>query len=155
MDWSPQSSKRIQDISGWGRHFPNQNLTVYAGAGWLFHNQQLLCPVIYARALFRYVAHADFDLYKNKLVLYGDVESVSRTEMPATKPHRRNWIGSSRLRRAVEEIWNSRSITEQDQPLDRAGLIQKYLAVQLRVSFDISKAGSWHRSGQTDSQPCQ
>ena len=28
---------------------------------------------------------------------------------------------------------------EQDQPLDRGGLIQKYLAVQLRVSFDVSK----------------
>ena len=28
---------------------------------------------------------------------------------------------------------------EQDQPLDREGLIQKYLAVQLRFSFDFSK----------------
>jgi hypothetical protein len=28
---------------------------------------------------------------------------------------------------------------EQDQPLDRGGLVQKYLAVQLRFSFDVSK----------------
>jgi hypothetical protein len=28
---------------------------------------------------------------------------------------------------------------EQDQPLDRAGLVQKYLALQLHFSFDISK----------------
>jgi hypothetical protein len=28
---------------------------------------------------------------------------------------------------------------EQDQPLDRDGLIQKYVAVQYRFSFDVSK----------------
>ncbi|MGQ0696367.1 MAG: hypothetical protein ACT4OL_12470 [Nitrospiraceae bacterium] len=28
---------------------------------------------------------------------------------------------------------------EQDQPLDRAGLIQKYLAVHFRFAFDLSK----------------
>ncbi len=28
---------------------------------------------------------------------------------------------------------------EQDQPLDRPGLVQKYLALQFRFSFDISK----------------
>ncbi|MDH5641066.1 MAG: hypothetical protein OEY28_07210 [Nitrospira sp.] len=28
---------------------------------------------------------------------------------------------------------------EQDRPLDRGGLIQKYLAVQVRFAFDISK----------------
>jgi hypothetical protein len=28
---------------------------------------------------------------------------------------------------------------EQDQPLDRAGQVQKYLAVHLRFSFDVSE----------------
>jgi hypothetical protein len=28
---------------------------------------------------------------------------------------------------------------EQDQPLDKAGLVQKYVAVQLRYSFDVPK----------------
>lgn len=28
---------------------------------------------------------------------------------------------------------------EQDEPLDRAGLVQKYLAIQFRFSFDVSK----------------
>ena len=28
----------VQDLPGWRRRWPNQNLTAYAGAGWLFHN---------------------------------------------------------------------------------------------------------------------
>ena len=128
----------VQDLSGWGRHFPNQNLTVYAGAGWLFHNKNYFArPDNTGRALFRYVAHADLDLYKNKLVLYGDVNLFTdRDAGNQAAPTELDWIIGLAAR------WRNMELAvyhEQDQPLDRAGLVQKYLAVQLRVSFDFSK----------------
>jgi hypothetical protein len=128
----------VQDVSGWRRMFPNQNLTVYAGAGWLFHNRNYFArPDNTGRALFRYVAHADLDLYKNKLVLYGDVNMLTdRDAGNQTSPTELDWIIGLALR------WRNMEFAvyhEQDQPLDRAGLVQKYLALQLRFSFDISK----------------
>ena len=63
-----------QDMAWWRKLLPNQSLTIYGGAGWLFHNSNYFArPDNTGRALFRYVAHADLDLYKNKVVLYGDV----------------------------------------------------------------------------------
>jgi len=128
----------VQDLSGWGRMFPNQNLTVYAGAGWLFHNHNYFArPDNTGLALFRYVAHADFDLYKNKLVLYGDVNLFTdRDAGNQAAPTELDWIIGLAAR------WRNMELAvyhEQDQPLDRSGLIQKYLAVQLRFSFDIAK----------------
>jgi hypothetical protein len=64
----------VQDLPGWRRLLPNHNLTAYAGGGWLFHNRNYFArPDNSGRALLRYVAHTDLDLYKNKVVLYGDV----------------------------------------------------------------------------------
>lgn len=128
----------VQDLSGWRRMFPNQNLTVYAGAGWLFHNHNYFArPDNTGRALFRYVAHADVDLYKNKVVLYGDVNMFSdRNAGNQAAPTELDWIIGLAVR------WRNMEFAvyhEQDQPLDRPGLVQKYLAVQLRFSFDISK----------------
>ncbi len=128
----------VQDMSGWRRIFPNQNLTVYAGAGWLFHNRNYFArPDNTGRALFRYVAHADLDLYKNKIVLYGDVNMLTdRDAGNQASPTELDWIIGLALR------WRNMEFAvyhEQDQPLDRAGLVQKYLALQLRFSFDISK----------------
>lgn len=128
----------VQDLSGWGRHFPNQNLTIYAGAGWLFHNHNYFArPDNTGRALLRYVAHVDFDLYKNKLVLYGDINMF--TDQGAgnqVAPTELDWIIGLAAR------WRNMELVvyhEQDQPLDRPGLVQKYLALQFRFSFDISK----------------
>ena len=128
----------VQDMSGWRRIFPNQNLTVYAGAGWLFHNRNYFArPDNTGRALLRYVAHADLDLYKNKIVLYGDVNMLTdRDAGNQASPTELDWIIGLALR------WRNMEFAvyhEQDQPLDRAGLVQKYLALQLRFSFDISK----------------
>ena len=128
----------VQDMSGWRRTFPNQNLTVYAGAGWLFHNRNYFArPDNTGRALFRYVAHTDLDLYKNKIVLYGDVNMFTdRDAGNQASPTELDWIIGLAVR------WHNMEFAvyhEQDQPLDRAGLVQKYLALQLRFSFDISK----------------
>ena len=127
-----------QDMPWWRRLWPNQNLTMYAGAGWLFHNSYYFArPDNTGRALFRYVAHADLDLYKNRVVLYGDVNFFTdRQAGNQAKPTELDWIVGLAVRWRDMELAVYR---EQDQPLDRAGLVQKYIAVQLRFSFDVSK----------------
>ena len=128
----------VQDLPGWHRWFPNQNLTVYAGAGWLFHNNNYFArPDNTGRALFRYVVHADLDLYKNKVVLYGDVNMLTdRQAGNVVSPSELDWIvGLAVHWRDIEfAVYH-----EQDRPLDRGGLVQQYFALQLRFSFDISK----------------
>lgn len=128
----------VQDLPGWRRMLPNQNFTAYAGAGWLFHNNNYFArPDNTGRALIRYVAHADLDLYKNKIVLFGDVNFFTDEEDDnKAKPTELDWIVGLALR------WRNTELAvyhEQDQPLDRGGLIQRYLAVQFRFAFDISK----------------
>ncbi|MGH7257699.1 MAG: hypothetical protein ACREIM_04925 [Nitrospiraceae bacterium] len=128
----------VQDSGLWRRTFPNQNLTAYAGAGWLFHNSNYFArPNNTGRALFRYVAHADLDLYKNRLVLYGDVNMFTDREASNTlNPTELDWIVGIAVRWQKTELAFYR---EEDRPLDQSGLVQKYLAVQLRFSFDVSK----------------
>jgi hypothetical protein len=125
-------------MAWWRKLFPNQSLTMYGGAGWLFHNSNYFArPDNTGRALFRYVAHADLDLYKNKVVLYGDVNFFTDREgSNQARPTEMDWIVGLALR------WQEMELAvyhEQDQPLDKPGLVQKYLAVQLRFSFDVSK----------------
>ena len=129
----------LQDVSWWQRTFPNQNLNAYAGAGWLFHNSNYFArPDNTGRALFRYVAHADLDLYKNRVVLYGDMNFFTDREAGnALNPTEFDWIIGLALR--VREDMELSVYQEQDQPLDKAGLVQKYTAVQLRYSFDVPK----------------
>ena len=75
--------------------FPKNGLTAYAGLGWLFHNQQYFArPDNTGRALFRYVAHFDLDLYKQKLVLFGDVNMFTDRERRILSTHP-SWTGSS------------------------------------------------------------
>lgn len=129
----------IEDVSWWRTTFPNQNLTAYAGAGWLFHNSNYFArPDNTGRALFRYVAHADFDLYKNRVVLYGDMNFFTDREAANTlNPSELDWIIGLAVR--VHEDMEVSLYQEQDQPLDKQGLVQKYVAVQLRYSFDVPK----------------
>src|SRR5437867_4459669 len=96
-----------QDFSWWQRTFPNQNLTAYAGAGWLFHNSNYFArPDNTGKALFRYVAHADLDLYKNRVVLYGDMNFFTDQEAGnKLNPTELDWIIGLALRsREVMEI---------------------------------------------------
>lgn len=134
-----------QDSTWWRRTFPNQNLTAYAGAGWLFHNSQYFArPNNTGRALFRYVAHADLDLYKNKLVLYADTNLFTDREASNTlNPSELDWIVGIAVRWKDTELSFYR---EEDRPLDQSGLVQKYYAVQLRFAFDVSK-GAMERVG--------
>ncbi|MEI8014601.1 MAG: hypothetical protein WCH20_07140 [Nitrospira sp.] len=135
-----------QDFSWWQRTFPNQNLTAYAGAGWLFHNSSYFArPDNTGRALFRYVAHADLDLYKNMVVLYGDVNFFTDREASnKLNPTELDWIIGLALR--FRDDMELSVYQEQDQPLDKPGLVQKYTAVQLRYSFDVPKR-FWRQGG--------
>ena len=127
-----------QDLAWWGRLFPNQNLTAYAGVGWFFHNSNYFArPDNTGQALYRYVAHADLDLYKNRVVLFGDFNMLTDSESS-------NKISVTELDAIVGLAlrWRDSELAvyyEYDQPLDRSGLIQKYLAVQLRFSFEFMK----------------
>ncbi len=134
-----------QDSTWWRHTFPHQNLTAYAGAGWLFHNSQYFArPNNTGRALFRYVAHADLDVYKNKVVLYGDMNFFTDREASHTlTPSELDWIVGIAVRWQDMELAFYR---EEDRPLDQSGLVQKYFAVQLRFAFDVSK-GAIERIG--------
>ena len=129
----------IKDLGLWQRTFPNQNLTAYAGAGWLFHNSDYFArPDNTGRALFRYVVHADLDLYKNRVVLYGDMNFFTDREAGnKLNPTELDWIIGLALR--FRDDMELSLYQEHDQPLDKAGLVQKYVAVQLRYSFDVPK----------------
>ncbi len=134
-----------QDSTWWRRTFPNQNLTAYAGAGWLFHNSNYFArPNNTGRALFRYVAHADLAVYKNRVVLYGDMNFFTDREASNTlNPSELDWIIGIAVR------WNDMELAfyrEEDRPLDQSGLVQKYFAMQLRFAFDVSK-GALERIG--------
>ena len=135
----------IQDLSWWQRTFPNQNLTAYAGTAWLFYNSNYFArPDNTGRALFRYVAHADLDLYKNRVVLYGDMNLFTDREAGnKLNPTEWDWIVGLALR--FREDMELSLYREQDQSLDKPGLVQKYVAVQLRYSFDVSKE-FWKKS---------
>ena len=128
-----------EDLSWWKGIFPNQKLTAYAGAGWLFHNSNYFArPDNTGEALFRYVAHADLDLYKNRVVLYGDMNLFTDREAGnKLNPTELDWIIGLALR--FREDMEISVYREQDQPLDKPGLVQKYVAVQLRYSFDVPK----------------
>lgn len=130
-----------QDAEWWRRRFPQQNLTFYAGAGWLFHNSQYFSrPDNTGIALFRYVAHADVDLYKNRVVLYADTNVFTdRQSSNKGNPSELDWIVGIAVRFREVEVALYR---EEDRPLDRAGLVQKYVALQFRYSFEAPRRWS-------------
>ena len=130
--------KAEQDWTWWKGVFPNQNLTAYAGPGWLFFNQNYFArPDNTGRALLRYVAHFDLDLYREKVILFGDMNMFTdRTASSTIRPSELDWILGVALR------WHDYEVSvyqESDQPLDQGGLVQKYWAVQLRVAFEVPK----------------
>jgi hypothetical protein len=127
-----------QDWTWLKRTFPNQGLTAYAGPGWLFFNKSYFArPDNTGAALFRYVAHFDLDLYQERVILFGDMNIFTdRTASSTIRPSELDWILGVAVR------WHEYELSlyqESDQPLDRAGLVQKYTALQFRVAFDVEK----------------
>jgi len=127
-----------EDWAWWRRMFPKNNLTVYVGAGWLFHNDQYFArPDNTGRALFRYVAHFDLELYKHQVVLFGDVNMFTDREASSVvTPSEIDWILGLAVRWRDYELAVYR---EQDRPVGQSTLVQEYWAVQLRYAFDFPK----------------
>ena len=132
--------RTAQDWSWWKKMLPENNLTFYGGLGWLYYNQSYFArPDNTGRALFRYVAHFDLNLYREKIVLFGDLNMFTdRSASNAVKPSELDWIMGIAMRWREFELSLYR---EQDLPIDRSGLIQEYWAVQLRFAFDVQKHG--------------
>ncbi len=130
-----------RSLSWWRSAFPEQNLTVYAGGGWLFHNQTYFArPDNTGRALFRYVAHADLDLYRNRAVLFVDGNFFTdRSASNVLQPSEFDLVMGLAVRYQDMEI---ALIHERDMPLDREGLVQRYTALQLRYQFEWTKSSS-------------
>lgn len=129
-----------EDLAWWRQQFPNQNLNAYAGFGWLFHNRDYYArPNNTGRALFRYVAHFDADLYKNLVVFFGDFNLFTDRELGnKLRPTELDWIVGLAFR--FKDDYEVSVYREQDRALDRSGtLVQEYWAVQLRFAFDVPK----------------
>jgi len=71
------------------------------------------------------------------VVLFGDINMFTDSQSSnKVRPSELDWMVGLALR------WQNTEVAmyyEEDHPLDRSGLIQKYLAVQLRFSFDVFK----------------
>lgn len=129
-----------EDLSWWRSRFPNQNITAYAGMGWLFYNSNYYArPDNTGLALFRYVAHFDADLYKNMVVFFGDFNLFTDRELSnKLRPTELDWIVGLAIR--FKDDYEVSVYREQDRSLDKPdSLVQEYWAVQLRVAFDVPK----------------
>ncbi len=136
------------DLSWWRQRFPNQNLNAYAGFGWLFHNSNYFArPDNTGRALFRYVAHLDADLYKNLVVFFGDINMFTDRELDnKLSPTELDWILGLAFR--WKDHYELSVYREQDRSLDHPGtLVQEYWAVQLRFAFDVPKLSFTREQG--------
>lgn len=135
------SAPDAQQWTWWRSMFPQQNLNFYAGAGWLFENHNYFArPDNTGRALFRYVAHADLDLYQNRIVLFADTNFFTdRDASSAVNPSELDLVVGLAFRYDKAEL---ALIHEQDMPLDHSGLVQKYIAIQLRYEFEWAKSSN-------------
>jgi hypothetical protein len=71
-------------------------------------------------------------------VLYGDMNFFTDRESGnSLNPSELDWIIGLAVR--FREDMEVSVYREQDQPLDKGGLVQQYVAVQLRYSFDVPK----------------
>jgi hypothetical protein len=139
--WDTLVTYRVEaanDWDWWRKKLSDQNLSFYGGPGWLFYNHNYFArPDNTGRALYRYVAHVDLDLYKGRVIVYGDTNMFTdRTNGHSIRPSELDWIVGLAVR------WSDLELSfyhEQDRPLDRSGFVQEYYALQLRYAFDISK----------------
>jgi len=107
----------------------------YAGLGWLFATQTYFArPDNTGRALLRYVLHAEVPLYREALWLIGDTNFFTdRESSNPVRPSELDWIVGIAVR---WKTWELMAFQETDQSIDRAGLSQKYIAIQLKWNWD-------------------
>jgi hypothetical protein len=107
----------------------------YAALGWLFATQTYFArPDNTGRALFRYVLHAEMPVYWEWLWIIGDTNFFTDREASnPIRPSELDWIVGVALR---WKAWELMGFQETDQALDRGGLSQKYIAIQLKWMWD-------------------
>lgn len=86
------------------------------------------------------MAHADLDLYRNRVVLFLDGNFFTdRSAANALRPSEFDLVMGLAVRYQDTEF---ALIHERDMPLDRGGLVQQYFALQLRHEFEWTKSSS-------------
>ena len=111
----------------------------YAAIGWLFSTQTYFArPDNTGRALFRYVLHGEMPVFWEWLWLIGDTNFFTdrQTSNPIA-PSELDWIVGVAVR---WKAWELMGFQETDQALDRGGLSQKYIAIQLKWMWDKKPA---------------
>jgi hypothetical protein len=102
----------------------------YAAIGWLFSTQDYFArPDNTGRALFRYVLHGEIPVYWEWLWLIGDTNFFTDRQSNVIAPSELDWIVGVAVR---WKAWELMGFQETDQALDRGGLSQKYIAIQLK-----------------------
>jgi hypothetical protein len=112
-----------------------KNSSFYAALGWLFSTQTYFArPDNTGRALFRYVLHAEMPVYWEWLWIIGDTNFFTDREASnPIRPSELDWIVGVAVR---WKAWELMGFQETDQALDRGGLSQKYIAIQLKWMWD-------------------
>jgi hypothetical protein len=112
-----------------------KNSAFYAALGWLFSTQTYFArPDNTGRALFRYVLHGELPLYWQWLWLVGDTNFFTdRQASNPIAPSELDWIVGLAVR---WKSWELMAFQETDQAIDRGGLTQKYIALQLKWSWE-------------------
>ncbi len=112
-----------------------KNSDFYAAVGWLFSTQSYFArPDNTGRALFRYVLHGEVPLYREWLWIIGDTNFFTdRQASNPIAPSELDWIVGLAVR---WKSWEVMALQETDQSLDRGGLNQKYIAIQLKWNWD-------------------
>jgi hypothetical protein len=91
-------------------------------------------------ALFRYVPRTDLYLYRNRVVPFADTNFFTDREASnVVNPSELDVVFGLALRHKKAEL---AVIHEQDFPVDRTGLVQRYIAIQLRYEFEWTKSSS-------------
>ena len=118
-----------------------KNSAFYAALGWLFSTQTYFArPDNTGRALFRYVLHGEVPLYREWLWIIGDTNFFTdRQASNPIAPSELDWIVGLAVR---WKNWEVMAFQETDQSLDRGGLNQKYIAIQLKWNWDNRKPGA-------------
>jgi hypothetical protein len=115
-----------------------KNSQFYAAIGWLFSTQTYFArPDNTGRALFRYVLHGEIPVYWEWLWLIGDTNFFTDRQSNVIAPSELDWIVGVAIR---WKDWELMGFQETDQALDRGGLSQKYIAIQLKWMWDKKPA---------------
>jgi hypothetical protein len=116
-----------------------KNSQFYAALGWLFSTQTYFArPDNTGRALFRYVLHGEVPVYWEWLWIIGDTNFFTdRQASNPIAPSELDWIVGVAVR---WKAWELMGFQETDQALDRGGLSQKYIAIQLKWMWDMKPA---------------